>query len=449
MAVRARARDRPVHWLLVSARHHPDHGGIGAYVRAFAKAAVAAGWRLELMTRRGDDMPPASRIHIVRTADEDAGFGDRVTALRRIERIRPYRYGLWSLAVARELLEIDCRPDVIEFVDCQGEGYVSMCDSRVRSRFAGVPMIVHAHTPMYVGEAMNGEDASRFGRSIYYEWERMAIDGADGVLVPTRLLRDHMRLTRAAVLPLPLDLDDTGIATTGNGAERIVLMGAVQPLKGVDVWARSLNRVLARRRNASAVLVGPDTNTAPDGGSMVDYAAQLLEPPFRDRFASLGTLEHKEAMRVLESASIVVVPSRLENFSYVAAEAIVRRRPIIISDRAGMAEYVKGLRTVPAGDPEALAEAQLRILEQPEESAVLAEAHRGQLIEACSPARFLGERESFVRSLDATDRTVHGGKGGAVMERMESLLAEIEEAEQSETMGLGGGRAVDAPNHGM
>ena len=86
-------------WLLVSAQHHPTHGGIGTYVSHAVGAAVRAGWSVELITRPGPNSPRGARIHEVTTIDMAEEFADRIDALRRLERVRPYGYALWSLAV--------------------------------------------------------------------------------------------------------------------------------------------------------------------------------------------------------------------------------------------------------------------------------------------------------------------------------------------------------------
>ena len=126
-----------MHLILVSAQHHPSHGGIGAYVWELIHAGGEAGWRIELITRPSAMLrrAPLHAIHEITTQDMMPQFQKSVAALRRIERIRPYRYGLWSLAVAKKLMELDSHPDAIECVDCQAEGFVSITSAAVRERY--------------------------------------------------------------------------------------------------------------------------------------------------------------------------------------------------------------------------------------------------------------------------------------------------------------------------
>ncbi len=421
-----------MHCLLVSAQHHPADGGIGAAVAAFTAAASGEGWRVDLVTRGGDPMPPAAGVHVVETPDERPAFRRRVGPLRRIDRIRPYRQGLWSLAVARKLLEIDVRPDVIEFVDAAAEGVVALSSRRVRERFAGVPMIVHAHTPLFVEDAVNGQDPSRFGRPLYHRWERRALRAADGVIVTSRRLAERLGRSDAAVIPYPLvALPDAGLDDDRDpGDERIVLVGTVQPRKGVDTWARSLGRVLRARPRARAELIGRDTPTGPGGGSMADYARSCVDAHVRHRFRWLGALPHDAVIRALRAAALVVAPGRFDSFGLAAAEAMLLARPVVVSDRTGLAEVVPDVATFRTGDADGLAAAQLRVLEDPPAALRRAAALRRVLLEHCHPRRHLERRQAFVRSIAASRRRpLQDGRD--TIDRMHRYLEAVESAERT------------------
>lgn len=415
-------------WLIASSQHHPSHGGIGTYVSRFIAAAKKAGWRVELVTRPSDVHPPCDRVHEIRTADMLPEFEGRLAALRRLERVRPYRYGLWSQAVALTLLKIQGEFDGLEFVDCQAEGFGALVSRAVRKRFGDSRMVIHAHTPMFVEEQINGADISRFGREIYHGWERRAIAAADGVIATSRMLADRLPAkTEPRVIPYPIDEMGQG-PSTGRREETIVLVGSVQPRKGVDVWARSLNRVLKERPRAKALLIGPDTTTAPDGLSMAAHAQRLIDPRVIDRFRWLGSLPHHETIDHIARASLVVVPSVFESFSFVAAEALDHGTPTLVSDRVGLAEHIAGLPTAPAGDHEALAEAQLAILGRPEAQAQ-AIACREAMLRTCSPAQHLNQRIAFVDSLQpsATDDMAATEDGLAELDR---FIAGVEASER-------------------
>ncbi|MBT8485890.1 MAG: glycosyltransferase, partial [Phycisphaerae bacterium] len=236
------ARTPAPRYVLVSVDHDASHGGIGTYVQHVVPALAAAGWEVHLITRPGPTAPAAAHLHAVRTIDREPGFAERVTRLRTLDRIRPYRYGLWALAVAERLLTLPFEPAVVEFVDSRAEGIVALRSRRVRGAMPRTSMIISAHTPMGVIETMNGDDPTRFGRARYHGWERAALAAADGVITPSRALRDHLTLASPTLVsphpfPVPPRPDD---ACDVRG-EDVLVAASLQPAKGVEDWARSLN----------------------------------------------------------------------------------------------------------------------------------------------------------------------------------------------------------------
>jgi hypothetical protein len=332
--------------------------------------------------------------------------------------------------VAEQLLSVEGQPDVIEFVDCQAEGFVSLTSQHVRDRFAEAAFVISAHTPMWINERYPGADPDRFGRPIYHAWERTALQAADGVIVPSRGLRDRLNLeTPALVSCLPMTESP---ASAAMGSQMILLIGSVQPPKGVDVWARSLNRVLLAKPKATAVLIGTDTPTAPDGLSMAAHIQRLIDPRVLDRFRWIGAVSHDHAMRFVDDAAMVVVPSTFESFSYAAAEAVMRGRSVIVSDQVGLREHIPNLLTVPVGDADALAEAQLQILVDADEAHQQALHAREQLLAACRADRLLAERAKFYRSLPRRCSAAIKDHQQEAMDRMAEWLRLIEIEESGE-----------------
>ncbi len=415
-------------WLLVSAARDPSHGGIGAFIARFAAAARDAGWSVHLLTRaEGADLPGVI-VHPVRTIDDEPGFAARLPRLRQLEIVRPYRYGLWSLAVAEALLEIDVRPDAIEFVDSRAEGFVALSSRRVRERFRGVPLLVHAHTPMFVEEEIAAADADRFGRTIYHEWERQALRRADGLLVASRALAARLpKHPCSRIVPLPCAAREAG--RNPGDVERILVVGAAHPRRGIDVWMESLNVVLAARPVTEAVLVGADTPTGPDGGSMVEFARTRLDPALRGRCHWLGPVPPARVRELMSTASLVVVPSRFESFSLVAAEAIELACPVLVTDAVGIREYVPSLPVAPVGNAHALAQGQLDLLESADATADDAIRCRAELLASCPPRRCLDGRLELAAALRGVSRFAgHAGEPDAI-DRMRGTLEAIEAAE--------------------
>jgi glycosyltransferase involved in cell wall biosynthesis len=189
---------------------------------------------------------------------------------------------------------------------------------------------------------------------------------------------------------------------------------------------------LLARPKASAVLIGTDTPTAPDGLSMAAHIQRLIDPRAIDRFRWIGAVPHDHAMRFVDDAAVVVAPSTFESFSFAAAEAVMRGRPVVVSDQVGLREHVPGLLTVPFGDADALAEAQLRILSKADEAHQQALRAREQLLAACRADRLLAERAKFYRSLPRRRSKVLADQHGEAMDWMSDWLRSIEVEESGE-----------------
>ena len=88
-------------------------------------------------------------------------------------------------------------------------------------------------------------------------------------------------------------------------------------------------------------------------------------------------VEWKEAMKVLKSSSILVIPSRMESIPQVIKEAFFLKIPIIATEVGGIPELIKNNETgilVPPNDPEKLLTAVNRLLEDKETARKLAES---------------------------------------------------------------------------
>ena len=79
---------------------------------------------------------------------------------------------------------------------------------------------------------------------------------------------------------------------------------------------------------------------------------------------------------VINQATFVVMPSRVEAFGLVALESMRMGRPVIASNVGGLPEIVSDEKTgllVPPGDPDQLCAAMLTLLKQPKKTIEMGE----------------------------------------------------------------------------
>lgn len=90
------------------------------------------------------------------------------------------------------------------------------------------------------------------------------------------------------------------------------------------------------------------------------------------------------------ACDVIVVPSRIEGLGLAAIEAMALERPVVVSDAGGLVEVVGHEETglvFPRGEPQALSEAIVRVLADPELARRLGKAGRRRVEERFDAAR--------------------------------------------------------------
>jgi glycosyltransferase involved in cell wall biosynthesis len=154
---------------------------------------------------------------------------------------------------------------------------------------------------------------------------------------------------------------------------RLVAVGRLIEIKGFDVLLRAF--AVARRDVPELTL-----EVAGDGPLMKQLSSAAPEGvSFLGRVSPVAPCYERNA--------VVVVPSRGEGFGLVALEAAARGRPAIVSDVGGLPEIVAHERTgliVPAGDEQALAEAIVSLVRDPERARAMGAAARRRAVDEFS-----------------------------------------------------------------
>lgn len=163
-----------------------------------------------------------------------------------------------------------------------------------------------------------------------------------------------------------LDLDSTAAdGVNGNtdrapdtGTIRLLYVGALQDIKGVDVLVRGFAHVLQRGYDATLSIAG----SGPFENQLHELARDLGVDA---QIEWLGYVDHDELAEVYDEADVFVYPGLLdEPFGRVLLEALATHTPIVASD-VGSTDYIVG----PAGerfasnDETALADAFERLIE--------------------------------------------------------------------------------------
>ena len=190
-------------------------------------------------------------------------------------------------------------------------------------------------------------------------------------------------------------LGRTRPAEGSPGGKRIRCVAALVPNKGQDVLLEALARV--RDLDWRCELVGA---TDLDPAFVRSLREQMVRLGIADRVLLTGAWRPDPLSRLYEGCDVLVLPSRMESYGMVIAEAIGCGIPVITSDTGGTREALGGLRSARPG-----------LLVRPGDAGELARAlrawltSRGLRLDLAAAAR---ARSSHRRTWTMTARVVAG-----------------------------------------
>lgn len=141
-----------------------------------------------------------------------------------------------------------------------------------------------------------------------------------------------------------------------DNEQLILFVGRLSQVKGIDILIKAFARLGGPTR---LVITGPDDG---DGTTeLIEELRALLD--LGDRLLVTGPRFGREKLQLLVDADLFVLPSRSENFGNAPLEAAACGVPVIVSDKCGIAPYVKNnLGLVISLDENALVNAMQTIL---------------------------------------------------------------------------------------
>jgi glycosyltransferase involved in cell wall biosynthesis len=223
-------------------------------------------------------------------------------------------------------------------------------------------------------------------RRVLQAAERATVRSADVVLTASGDLADNARRQGARdVRPAPVSAPPLEPARRDradvraelgleDGRPLIVAVGRLHPQKGYDVLLDAAARWAGEERLSALPLVA----VAGDGPLHDELADRI-----RDELLPVTLLGRRDDVAdLLGAADLCVLPSRWEARSLTAQEALRTGTPLVATRTGGLPELLgNAAELVPVGDAEALAEAVVRVLADPEHAAQLSEAGRRQAAE--------------------------------------------------------------------
>lgn len=374
------------------------NGGAAVYMLDLARRQADAGHTVEFFSMQDERNLPATYTELfppfVSLEPPPPGVKGRATAAGRM---------IWSLSAARGMSEVvrRFRPDIVHLHNVYHQLSPSILRPLAR---AGVPAVMTAHDYKLVCPTYrllsNGVlcDAC-VGGKVWEATRRRCQGGSRGAsavltvesglhritraygpvgrfIAPSRFLADQLR--RGGVFPdrvrqLNNYVDAAALTPRADAGDGFVSIGRLSAEKGVDTVIRAIGRL-----PASTLTVAGDGPQRAELEALADEVA-----PGRVRFA--GHVSAVEVAELNRSARAAVAVARWhENMPLSVLETMGAAVPLVVSGLGGLPELVddgvNGL-VVPHDDPEALAVALGRLLDDPAASVAMGAAARAKMLE--------------------------------------------------------------------
>ena len=241
-------------------------------------------------------------------------------------------------------------PDLVEFPDYLGEGFVTVQARHTNDRYLQRTLVcVRVHTTSEICAVLDGHMPARFDTVAVHEAERYTLRHADRLLWSGGdVLRTYQRfygessLAPAERIPdafLAADLDGqpADVARRGDGAAlELLYLGRLERRKGVQNLVRAVTS--SELRDIRLTLLGGDTSTAPLQSSLRAQLELMAGGDERIRF--VDPVARTDVAAYIEAADVVVVPSLWECWPNVAREALSHNRPVLATPVGGLTEMV-------------------------------------------------------------------------------------------------------------
>lgn len=339
-------------------------GGIATHTYTLAHAVAHLGHRVVVLAHSplGRNSFEDGAVHV-----EALPLGPPRTW--KLARWVPMAWVRRSWAVARALRDLHRRYrfDVISFPDGAGEGFFYSFRPQV-------PFVVQLFGPGSLVQRWDGRHVPWIRSRVEALLERRPVREASLVISSTQRYADiiaaewSLRLRHVKIIRNPLNVE---LFRPPNGSapapgKTVLFVGHLQRLKGLLTLVAAVPSVVRAHPDAQFVLLGNDTNSAPDRGSMRAHVTRALREHGVLGHVTFATpVPQRELVSRYQGCDVFVLPSLSDVYPNAVLEAMACGRPCITTHATGVAEIIEDGRSgflVSPDDPEQLAAAISRVL---------------------------------------------------------------------------------------
>lgn len=274
----------------------------------------------------------------------------------------------------------DISPDIIH-ANQNGVHALAAFDS-------GFPTVLTVHGIFsWLSRSQFGDDIKgRIRRILFNRLHKECLRRAKHIILISPYVWEAIKpFTHAATYPISVPIDPVYFEQTWAGAENeLLFVGLISPRKGVDCVLQAFQQVLDGHPDLKLSIVGKVADN--------QYYESLLSYAKRnkldDRISWLGIMDRSTLAAKYASSTMLVLPSLEETAPGVISESMAVGCPVVASRVGGVPDMIEDSRTgllVEPRDPDGLAAAILRLLDDKGLSSSISEQARAVAVERFTP----------------------------------------------------------------
>ena len=249
---------------------------------------------------------------------------------------------------------------------------------QIKQRFPSLPLLVRLHASNFLVESFKKEyipfrnklrfllGALRRGKWDLGYWRKYNLNQdadyhfvqmADFVSAPTRQMKNwvvsnwKMAPALISVIENPfMENEAFKKARTHNEEQAVIFYGRLNVLKGLITATMAMKIVLKKNPGWIWIIVGDDGTAADGKKSMKQWMQQELKA-VSPQVMFYASLPYGQLPAMLQQASIALVPSLFESYSYVTIEAMSAGKAVIGSSGTGIASLIENNVSGKLADP--------------------------------------------------------------------------------------------------
>jgi glycogen(starch) synthase len=402
------SEERGLRILFLSTEYPPETGwgGIGTYTYNMGRALAERGHEVHVLSvapRQPERHYLDGQVHVHRFPHRELW---KLRGVRTAPMPVPHLEKALSTYVAHRRLGIEF--DVVEYPEWSAEGLLF---SLRRDK----PTVAHLHASLPLRAHQQGIKTSIPARLAGY-LEGLSIRRADAITSPSQALADwtsnHFRLGRRPIpiirhpAPIPDDSSDE-VPDEASGKRMVLFVGRLEYNKNPEIIVRAAKLVCEKVAGAEFIFAGG--NAPRDGVDYQEWLTGLAEDcDVASRIHFVGHQERQEVEALQRAASIIVVPSRWENFPNVIVEAMVAARPVVAGRVGGIPEIISDGETgllLDSEDTDGWAEALVALLSDSGKARKMGRRAREEALTRFHPDIIAAQREAVYREAMASHET--------------------------------------------